>query len=218
MTSPLDPIRQRFSSVLLSDALDSLGHMHQAMQATMRPLDDTLVMVGRARTGLYMDVYEVRPDENPYELEINLVDSLQPDEIPVFGCGSSGRIAPWGELLSTAAQARNAAGAVMDGMVRDVRAIRAMAFPIFHAGIGPLDSKGRGKVMAIDVPVRCAGVIVHPGDLVVGDADGVVIVPRSVEAEVLAAAETKLRGERDTLAELRAGRSLASVFARHGVL
>ena len=153
-------------------------------------------MVGRARTGLFMDVYEVRPDENPYELEIALIDSLRPGEIPVMACAASGRIAPWGELLSTASRARGAVGALMDGYVRDTRAIIAMHFPVFHGGIAPLDSKGRGKIMAIDVPVECAGVRVCPGDLVFGDADGVVVVPQAVEDQVIDAAFAKLKGER----------------------
>ena len=218
MTSPLDPVRAHCFTALLSDVLDAHGYMEQAMRAAIRPLDETSVMVGRARTGLYMEVFEVADGENPYALEIDLIDDLKLDDIPVFACGSSGRIAPWGELLSTAAQARGATGAVMDGMVRDVRAIRAMKFPVFHGGIGPLDSKGRGKIMAIDVPIRCGGVLVHSGDLVVGDADGVVVVPRSVEPAVLAAAEEKLKGEHDTLAELRAGHSLRAVFEKYGVL
>ena len=84
--------------------------------------------------------------------------------------------------------------------------------------IAPLDSKGRGKVAAIDVPIECAGVRVSPGDLVLGDADGVVVIPRAVEGEALARAKGKLVGERATLRELQAGASLADVFARHGVL
>src|SRR5690606_16243827 len=109
---------------------------------------------------------------NPYELEIALLDSLQTGEIPVFACSNPARVAPWGELLSTAAMARGAVGALMDGCTRDVKAIRAMQFPVFHGGIAPLDSKGRGRIMAIDVPIVCAGVKVTPGDLVFGDADG----------------------------------------------
>lgn len=214
----LEDIRARLFAALLSDVLDGLGHMNQALPPAIRPLDDASVMVGRARTALFMDVYEVRPDENPYENEIRLIDSLRPDEIPVFACGRTGRIAPWGELLSTAAKVRGAAGALMDGLVRDIRAIRAMGFPVFHGGIGPLDSKGRGKIMAIDVPVECAGVRVCPGDLIFGDADGVVVVPRAIEAEVLAAAYKKLKGERNTLADLRAGIPLGAVFAKYGIL
>jgi regulator of RNase E activity RraA len=214
----LTEIRTRLFASLLSDVMDALGHMNQAMPPSIRPLDDASVMVGRARTALFMDVYDVKEGENPYENEIALIDSLQPGEIPVFACGKTGRIAPWGELLSTASQARGAAGALMDGLVRDIRAIRAMGFPVFHGGIGPLDSKGRGKIMALDVPIECAGVRVAPGDLVFGDADGVVVVPQAIEAAVLAAAFEKLKGEKSTLADLQAGISLGAVFAKYGVL
>ena len=214
----LDPQRTPLFASLLSDVLDAMGFMHQALPARIRPLDDSLLMLGRARTALYSDVYSQTEGENPYELEIALIDSLGPGDIPVFACGMSGRIAPWGELLSTAARVRGAAGALMDGAVRDIRAIRAMQFPVFHGGIAPLDSKGRGKVAAIDVPIECAGVRVSPGDLVLGDADGVVVIPRAVEGEALARAKGKLVGEHATLRELQAGASLADVFARHGVL
>jgi regulator of RNase E activity RraA len=214
----LDDVPDALRTALVSDSLDSLGVMKQALPAHIRPLDPGLAMLGRARTGLFMDVYDVRPDENPYELEIALIDSLRPGEIAVMACAASGRIAPWGELLSTAARARGATGALMDGYVRDTRAILAMGFPVFHAGIAPLDSKGRGKLMAIDVPVECAGVRVCPGDLVVGDADGVVVIPRAVEAAVLAAVRAKLQSERSTLADLHRGLLLKDVYAKYGVL
>ena len=175
-------------------------------------------MVGRARTGAYREVYTVVSGENPYELEIALVDDLKPREIAVFGCGGSTRIAPWGELLSTAARARKAAGCLTDGFVRDIRAIRRLGFPVFHGGIAPLDSKGRGKVAEIDIAIRCGGVLVTPGDLVVGDADGVVVVPRVVEAVTLEKAFAKVRGEDATRSELERGASLAEVFARHHIL
>lgn len=214
----LEEIRSKLFVALLSDVLDGLGYMNQAMPPRIRPLDDACVMVGRARTALYHDVYETTEGENPYELEIALIDSLREDDIPVFSCGGTGRIAPWGELLSTASRVRGAAGAVMDGLVRDVKAIRAMGFPVFHGGIGPLDSRGRGKVVQIDVTVECAGVRVSAGDLIMGDADGVIVVPRAVEAEALAAAFEKLRGERSTLADLQSGMKLAEVFAKYGIL
>jgi regulator of RNase E activity RraA len=218
VTASLDDLRRSLFSAVLSDCLDAAGHRGQAMHARIRPLDDSLVLCGRARTGLYMDVYDAPPGENPYELEIRLIDDLRPGEVPMFACGASGRIAPWGELLSTAARARGAAGAVMDGLTRDVRVIREMQFPVFAGGIGPLDSKGRGKVMAIDVPVEVAGVAVAPGDLVFGDADGVVVVPRAVEDAVVAAALAKVRGENATREALARGEKLADVFRRHGIL
>ncbi len=218
MSQALSVLRARLFTSVLSDCLDAAGHRGQAMQARIRPLDESLVLCGRARTGLYMDVYEAIEGENPYELEIRLIDDLKTDEVPVFACGGSGRIAPWGELLSTAARARGAAGVVMDGLTRDVRAIREMKFPVFSGGIGPLDSKGRGKVMAIDVAVEVAGARVAPGDLVFGDADGVVVVPRAIEDQVVAAALAKVAGENATREALARGEKLADVFKRHGIL
>ena len=218
MTQPLALLRQQLFTAVLSDCLDAAGYRNQAMHASIRPLDDTLVLCGRARTALYVDVYDAPAGENPYELEIRLVDDLKADEVPVFSCGASGRIAPWGELLSTAARVRGAAGTVMDGLTRDVRAIRDMKFPVFAGGIGPLDSKGRGKVAAIDVPVEVAGARVAPGDLIFGDVDGVVVVPRAVEDQVITAALAKVTGENATRKALASGEKLADVFRRHGIL
>jgi regulator of RNase E activity RraA len=211
-------VRARLTTALLSDVLDVIGFRSQALPPRIRPLDEASVLAGRARTALFLDVYEAKPGENPYELEIAMIDSLQRDQIPVFACGASGRIAPWGELLTTAAQVRGAAGALMDGLVRDVKAIRRMGFPVFHGGIGPLDSKGRGKIVALDVPIECAGVRVSPGDLIFGDADGVIVVPQAVETRALSAAFEKLAGERTTLADLQAGLPLGEVFAKYGIL
>ena len=210
--------RHRIPTAVLSDTLDSLDLRNQAMRPHIRPLDLSIDMAGRARTGLYMPVFHVDPAINPYEREIELIDGLQADEVVVLACGDSGRIAPWGELLTTACLARKAAGCVTDGLVRDIRQIAQMRFPVFHGGVGPLDSKGRGKVMEIEVPVMCAGVLVRPQDLVVGDADGVVVIPREVEEKVVALAIEKVSGENDTREALRAGDSLASVFQRFGIL
>ena len=214
----LQSIARDLYTAVLSDVLDELGHRDQAMPPSIRPLDDELVMVGRARTGVYREVYSVVLGDNPYALEIALVDDLKDGDIAVLGCGGSTRIAPWGELLSTAARARGAAGCLTDGFVRDIKPIRRMKFPVFHGGIAPLDSKGRGMVAEIDVPIRCGGVAVSPGDLIVGDADGVIVVPRAVEAVALDKAFAKVRGENDTREELERGAKLADVFARHGIL
>ena len=207
------------SAAILSDIVDSLGLMRRAMRPFVRPLDDAQVMVGRARTGLYMPAYALRDGENPYEIEIALVDDLQPQEVVVLACnGPSERIAPWGELLTTAAQVRGAAGCVTDGLVRDVRQIRAMHFPVFHGGIGPLDTKGRARMVERDVRVECGGVSIDPGDLVFGDVDGVVVIPRSHEHAVMDLALEKVRGEDNTRDALLQGESLANVFKRLGIL
>jgi regulator of RNase E activity RraA len=218
--SPIDLASLRaFSTPVLSDVMDTLGLAHRAMRPFVRPLDENLVLIGRARTGLYMTTYRLRDGENPYELEIALVDDLAPGEVPVLACGGpTDRIAPWGELLSTACVARGAAGCVTDGLVRDIRQIREMRFPVFHGGIGPLDTKGRARMAEMDTPVDCGGARVRSGDIVFGDADGVVVIPREQEAAVLAWAAEKVAGEDRTRDELRQGRLLRDVFARHGVL
>ncbi|MFO1350405.1 MAG: RraA family protein [Gammaproteobacteria bacterium] len=210
--------RARLYTAVLSDTLDSAGYRNQAMHPAIRPLDENLVMCGRARTGLFRDVYHVEEGENPYELEIALIDDLKPGDVAVMACGKTGRIAPWGELLSTAAQCRGAAGCVTDGLTRDVRYIRAIKFPVFHGGIGPLDSKGRGKLVAIDMPAECGGVLVNPGDLIFGDVDGVVVIPRAVETEVLKRALDKVESENSTRACLKQGMLLREVYEKYGVL
>ena len=214
----LAEIKSVLCSSVLSDCLDQCGVMKQALPSRIRPLALASVMVGRARTAAFMEVYHVAEGANPYELEIALIDSLQPGQIPVFACSNPERVAPWGELLSTASQVRGAAGALMDGCVRDIKPILAMGFPVFHGGIAPLDSKGRGKIMAIDIPIECGGVPVSCGDLIFGDADGVVVIPQAIEHDVLALAFEKVKGERSTLHDLRRGDKLADVFARYGIL
>jgi 4-hydroxy-4-methyl-2-oxoglutarate aldolase len=207
------------NAAVLSDVLDSLGLMRQAMKPFMRPLDDSLQLIGRARTGLYMPVYEHRAGENPYEVEIALVDDLKPHDVVVLACnGPTDRIAPWGELLSTASAARGAAGCVTDGLVRDVRQIRAMRFAVFCGGIGPLDTKGRARMVERDVPVECAGVAVRPGDLVFGDVDGVVVIPRENEQQVITRAIEKVTGENLSRDALQRGELLGDVFRRLGIL
>ena len=214
-----EEIVEKLYSAVLSDVMDGLGLMEQALKPFVRPLDEAMVLFGRARTGLYMPRYQVAEGEDPYAVEIALVDDLRPGEVAVLACGGpTDRIAPWGELLSTAAQVRGAAGCLTDGLVRDTRAIREMGFPVFHGGIGPLDSKGRGKMMEMDCRVVCAGASVARGDWVFGDPDGVVIVPQAAAEEVFARALEKVAAENRTRDELRAGRTLREVFDQFGVL
>jgi 4-hydroxy-4-methyl-2-oxoglutarate aldolase len=206
-------------AAVVSDVLDELGFPNQAMRPFVRPIDDSLVMVGRARTGLFADVYGVRQDENPYEVEIALIDDLKPGDVAVLGCrGPTERIAPWGELLTTASRARGAVGCVTDGLVRDLRHIKAAHFPVFHGGIGPLDSRGRARMIERDTVVQCAGVRVRSGDIVFGDIDGVVVIPQEHAEEVIHGALRKVTSENRTRDELRAGRLLGEVYEKYGVL
>lgn len=210
--------RKKLFVSVVSDTLDGLGFPGQALAPFVRPLDDSKILLGRARTALYRPVHHVAKGHNPYALEIALIDDLKPGEVAVMATGANPKIGPWGELLTTAALARKAAGCLTDGLTRDVRAIRKLGFPVFAGGIGPLDSKGRGEVAAIDVPVELAGVRIEPGDVVFGDADGVVAVPRRIEREVFARAFDKVSGENRTRAALARGEKLADVFKRYGIL
>jgi 4-hydroxy-4-methyl-2-oxoglutarate aldolase len=209
-------VAERLYSAVLADVLDRLGFRDQAMVARLRPLWPDAVVVGRAHTVLTVDVYELKPD--PYRLEIEAVDTLKPGDVLVAATGPSTRTCFWGELLSTAAQRRGARGAVIDGYVRDVRRIRAMAFPVFATGMSPVDSAGRSQVVEYGGTVACGGVLVREGDLIVGDEDGLVVAPRQVEAAAIAQALAKVEGENQTRAALEQGLSLTEVYAKYGVL
>lgn len=209
-------IETKLYTAVLSDALDELGYRNRAMREDIRPLFPEAVMAGWARTISCVDVYQV--PEEPYATEIEAVDSTLPGEVVVVATGRSRRNAPWGELLSTAALARGARGAVVDGLVRDVRKIQALGFPVFAAGIKPVDSKGRGLVLEYNVPVDCGDVLVEPRDLVVADYDGVVVIPCKGVDEVVKLATAKAHRETDSRKELMEGAYLRDVYRKYGVL
>jgi len=209
-------ITRHLYTAVLSDALDELGVRDRAMREHLRPLQPDSVVAGRARTIICMDLYHI--PENPYAKEIEAVDSILPGEVVVVSTGESKRNAPWGELLSTAATARGARGAVIDGLVRDVKKITALGFPVFAAGIKPVDSRGRGIVVDYNVPVECGGIMVYPGDLIVADFDGVVAIPSQIVDDVVRLATEKASRENESRAELMAGAYLRDVFDKYGVL
>ncbi len=212
----LDWVARSLYTGVLSDACDASGHRDRALRPDIRPLDESKVLVGRAKTVVWAPTFHVGP--RPYDKEIAAVDSLLPGEVFVMSVGRSSEVVPWGELLSTATQARGGRGVVLDGLIRDSARIREMGLPVFCVGRRPYDSCGRGIVVDYDVPAVIDGVAITPGDLVFGDADGVVIVPRAAEEEVLGRAWAKVDGENTTRDALRAGTSLAEVFRIHGIL
>lgn len=211
-----DHIEKNLYTAVISDSLDELGYRDQAMRKDFRPLSPDFRCAGWALTIVCVDVSEI-PDD-PYGLEIEAIDSLLPGEVAVVSTGDSERNAPWGELLSTAARTRGARGAIIGGMVRDVHKILELQFPVFATGIKPVDSKGRGLVVDYNVPAECGGVSLSPGDLVVADYDGVVVVPAGIAEEVIAMATDKVSRENHSRAELKAGAYLADVYRKYGVL
>lgn len=209
-------IEKNLYTAVISDALDDMGICDRAMRERLRPISPGAVFAGWARTILCMDVHYMHPD--PYALEIEALDSVMQGEVVVVGTGGSTRNAPWGELLSTAAMARGGRGAVIDGLVRDVKKILALGFPVFAAGIKPVDSRGRGIVVDYNVPTECGGVVVEPGDLIVADYDGVIAVPAGAVQEAVERATGKVTRENHTRAELMEGAYLRDVYRKYGVL
>jgi regulator of RNase E activity RraA len=209
-------IEAKLYTAVIADALDELGQHDCAMREYLRPLDPHATFAGWARTIQCQDVFYEPAD--PYGLEIEAIDSILPGEIVAVSTGESKRNAPWGELLSTAARARGARGAVIDGLVRDVKSIQTLGFPVFAAGIKPVDSKGRGQVVDYNIPVQCGGIVVTPGDLIFADFDGVVVIPASVLHETLKIAESKVAKENHSRRALLDGAYLSDVYAKYGVL
>jgi 4-hydroxy-4-methyl-2-oxoglutarate aldolase len=211
-------VRERLYVPVVCDILDELGYRSQAMHQRVRPLDhQNCIIVGRARTLRWMETDYI-VEEDPYGLEIEAMDSLKPGDVVVHSTDSGCTNAPWGELMSTVAKRNGSVGCICDSLIRDCQKIIKMGFPVFHTGIRPVDSKGRGLVVAYDVPVRCGDVLVHPGELVFADFDGIVVIPREVESEVLRVAAEKVGMENASRRALLAGRKLRDVFDEFGVL
>ncbi|BFJ84691.1 RraA family protein [Ruthenibacterium sp. CLA-JM-H11] len=211
-------IKEHLYVPVVCDILDQLGYRHQAMHQRLRPLDpQNCTFVGRARTFRWLETdYIVK--ENPYGKEIEAMDSLTEYDVAVHSTDSGGTNAPWGELMSTAAKMRGAVGCICDSQIRDCMRIIKMGFPVFYAGIRPLDSQGRGLVVDYDVPVRCGDVLVNPGDMIYADFDGVVVIPREVEDRVFELAREKAERENVSRKELLEGKSLAEVYEKYGAL
>lgn len=202
------------------DILDSLGYRNQAMHQRLRPLLPDIRacgFVGRARTFRWMEIDYVNKDD-PYGLEIEAMDALRPGDVVVHSTDHPGTNAPWGELMTTVAQRNGAVGCVCDSQVRDCVRIIDLGFPVYYTGIRPLDSMGRAKLMAYDVPIQCGGVLVHPGELIFADFDGIVVIPKAVEKQVLTLAQEKAGKEDRSRADLVAGKTLREVYDTYGVL
>jgi regulator of RNase E activity RraA len=196
--------------------LDALGHRVGAMEFRIRALGRTRQVVGRAFTLASVPVEE--PERVPYEKLLAAYRHMSPGDVVVLATNGEMRSAVWGELLSTAARARGAVGAVTDGLTRDLDQIDAIEFPVFARGVSPVDSAGRQAVQSFGEPVVCGGVEVHPGDVVFGDGAGVVVIPSALVDDAVRLAEEKNRGEGVVRAELERGDDPGDVFARYGIL
>jgi 4-hydroxy-4-methyl-2-oxoglutarate aldolase len=204
----------RLYTPVVADVLDKLGFRQQVMRADVRPLFPTAKSAGFALTVHTVPAREIAP-AHPYAGELAAVDALQKNDVLVV---SRSDWSFWGELLSTAARYRGCTGVVIDGFTRDTQPIIQMGFPVFCRGIHPADSMGRVDVAAHNVPICCADVLVNPGDLVLADYDGVVVIPHAVAEETLQRAEEKVSGENVVRKALEAGMSTAEAFKKYGIL
>jgi regulator of RNase E activity RraA len=209
-------MRKTLYSAVVCDALDSMGYGHQSPRVQLRPTSGEQKLVGRCKTTLWVDMAHIDPV--PYELELQAVDSCKPDDVLIAAAGGSMRSGIWGELLSTAARNSGCIGAVVDGAVRDVAKMSAMGFTIFARGTCLYDSQNRQRVVDVDVPVEIDGVRFEPGDLVIADVDGVVVVPQKIESEAIARAWKKVHAENVTRDAIKAGMKAVEAYKKYGVL
>ncbi len=208
-------LRERLFSAIIGDVLDLHGYRDQFLPPECHPLRADMVVCGRAMT-----VHEIDDDERsnpPFGLMLKALDSLQENEVYV-AAGGSPRYALWGELMSSAARARGAAGAVLAGHTRDTHGILAMNFPVFCYGSYAQDQRGRGRVVDFRSTLNIRNVAIRPGDIVFGDVDGVVVLPREVETEVVHQALEQVRKEKTAKRLLCEGAPAERVFTETGVL
>lgn len=203
-------------SAVVADILDGLGYPKQFLTPAVRALTPAGRVVGRVFT-LKAEVVDAVP-ENPYALEMAAIDAAVAGEVLLVDANHDTTCAFWGELLSTACLAKGVRGVVMTACTRDLWSLKDLDFPVFGIGASPGDSKGRLEVVSYREPILIDGVLANHGDYLLGDCDGVVIIPQKVAAEAVAAAKAKVAGENTVRDELAAGVPVAEVFARHGIL
>lgn len=208
-------INDRLYTAVLGDVLDALGYYHQFLPPHVRPMLPQMRVAGRAMPVLVADVFG--PQAKPFGLLTEALDALRPGEV-YLARGATAPAAMWGEILTATAQSRGAVGAVVDGYHRDTVKVLGQQFPVFSAGAYGQDSSPRTVVRDYGVPIELGGVKVRPGDLVVGDIDGVLVIPAEVEEEVIARALEKASAESVVRQAIEAGLSATEAFARHGVL
>lgn len=216
--------RSELYSAVIGDVLDLLGRRHQFLPPAIRPLREDFVLCGRAMPVLEADDEggegpgRANPQLNrPFGLMLRALDELQTDEVYIC-TGASPTYALWGELMSTCARNRGAAGAVVDGWSRDTRGILALNFPCFSHGRYAQDQRPRGKVIDFRCRIQIGAVEVRPGDVLFGDSEGVVVIPREIENEVFAGAWEKAFGEKRVFEAIKAGLGAQEAWDKFGIL
>ncbi|MES1169756.1 MAG: RraA family protein [Leifsonia sp.] len=212
----LDEVTSRLYTAVLSDVLDSVGCTGQVAEPGLRPLSPDMRLAGYARTARAVSVSST--PQAPYAKLLEAIDGMSGDDVLVLALQPSSQSAIFGGLLATAVNVAGARGVVVDGYARDASEIQHIGLPTFAKGLMPLDSAGRDEVVEVEEAVALGGVLVHPGDLIVADLDGVVVVPSALEQTVLRLAFEKVAGEGEVRHALRGGMPTAEAFAKYGIL
>src|SRR4051794_20926338 len=200
---------------VVGDILDDLGFSHQFLPQPIQPLREDMKLAGRAMPVLMIDVFGKQ--KQPFGKLTEALDQLQPGEI-YLASGGEMRCAYWGEILTATAKKRGAVGAVINGYHRDTPKVLEQNWPVFSRGRFAQDSAVRTQVIDYRCPIEIGQVRVEPGDLIFGDLDGVVIVPRQVENEAIERALAKARGEKTVRKAIESGMSSTDAFRKFGIL
>src|SRR5579863_3153579 len=200
---------------VVGDILDDLGFTHQFLPPPIQPLREEMKLAGRAMPVVMIDVFGKQ--KQPFGLLTEALDQLQPGEI-YLASGGEMRCAYWGEILTATAKKRGAVGAVIDGFHRDTPRVLEQNWPVFSRGRFAQDSAVRTQVVDFRCPIEIGQVTVQPGDFMFGDLDGVIVIPRQVEAEAIEGALAKARGEKLVRKEIEAGMSSTAAFKKYGIL
>jgi regulator of RNase E activity RraA len=209
-----DILKLKISTSVLSDVLDVLGHRSQTMGPEIRPIYLGSRLAARAVTVVCAPATVDSPRDYSSSM-CSVIDQLASNVVPVVYAGGV-HAATWGDLFCVAARKRGACGLVVDGCVRDVAEITNMAFPVFATGVQMAASGGRLRVVEQNCPITCGGVLVHSGDLIVGDDDGVVVIPQSVEKQAVSLALDKIKREAEIHEQLVGGATLKSQYYQSG--
>ena len=217
-------IRQELFTCVVGDVMDKLGLQHQFLPPQIHALRPDMVLIGRAMPVLAVDVFEEkiagahnRLMEKPFGLMLEALDDLKANEVYV-NTGSSPRNALWGELMSIRARKLGAAGALLNGYLRDTKAVLKLDFPAFCWGSYAQDSAPRCKVVDFRIAIEISGVRIRPGDFLFGDIDGVCVIPVEAATEVFSKALEKARGEKLVRKALEEGSSAVAAFEKHGIM
>ncbi len=211
-------------TAVVGDIMDKMGYLNQFLSPQIKPLRSDMLVAGRAMTVLEADVYnEVSESGNnplldkPFGLMLEALDDLNENE--VYLCtGSSPTYALWGELMSTRAMKLGSNGAVVNGYSRDTNGILKLDFPTFSYGSYAQDQGPRGKVIDFRVEIEMNGVRIKPGDIVFGDIDGVCIVPKEIEKNVIEGALEKATGEKTVQKAIENGMGAKEAFEKYGIM